>query len=305
MRTFLTLMQREWLQHRFGWSLLTLVPLGLALLVLSFGQIQVDSDAAIERVGHAFPAIVTAVAMMATTGLTFIIVAATSLILISGLARRDHQDRSVEFWLSLPTGHSSSLAAPLVTHLLVAPAAALFIGLAGGWLFSLVVVTRLAGLPAWLALPWGDIVIAVTAMLARVLVGLPLAVLWAAPLVLAQVLANAYFKRWGLPVLLLLLAAAGLLVDRWLGLGSLSQLIGDVLRNAAQALVTSGNYSMEPRSAEGVFQGLRQIPGWALADLAGAVRALASPLFAGCLATAAAMFALLVDWRRRGAGAAG
>jgi ABC-2 type transport system permease protein len=304
MTSFLTLMQREWLQHRFGWTLLTLVPLGLALLLFSVGHLQFDQES-VERMGDAFPAIVTAVAILGGTALSFIIVALTSLILVNGLARRDHQDRSIEFWLSLPIGHSSSLAAPLLMHLLVAPAAALFVGLAGGWLLSLVVVTRLSGFSAWLALPWGDIVAAVAAMLARVMLGLPLALLWVAPLVLAQVLANAYFKRWGLPVLLLLLVAGGLLVDRWLGMGSVSQLIGSVLRHAGQALVATGNYKLNPESAQGAFQGLRHIPGWALNDLAGALRAVASPLFAGCLLSAAALFALLVDWRRRGAGAAG
>jgi hypothetical protein len=304
MKTFLTLMQREWLQHRFGWAMLTLVPLGLALVLFTVGQIDIDQDS-IDRVGDAFPAMVTAIALVGGTAVTFIIVAMTSLILVNGLARRDHQDRSIEFWLSLPTGHASSLAAPLVTHLLVAPAVALLLGAAGGWLLSLVVVTRLSGLGAWLALPWVDIAVGTTAVLARMLVGLPLAVLWAAPLVLAGVLANAYFKRWGLPVLLLLLATAALVVDKWLGLGSLSLLLGDVLRHAAQALVATGSYKLDSESARGVFEGFRQVPGWALADLGGALRDLVSPLFLGCLLTAAALFALLVDWRRRGAGAAG
>jgi hypothetical protein len=304
MKTFLTLMQREWLQHRFGWSLLTLVPLGLALLLFTVGQIQIDQES-IDRVGTAFPAVVASVALVGSTMVTFIIVALTSLILVNSLARRDHQDRSIEFWLSLPTGHASSLAAPLLMHLLVAPAVALLVGLAGGWLLSLVVVTRLSGIGAWLALPWGDILTGAVAMLARLLLGLPLAVMWLAPLVLAGVLANAYFKRWGLPVLLLLVSAAALVVDHWLGLGSLTRLIAEVLRNAGQALVATGSYKLESDSANEVFAGLRQVPGWALADLGAALRALASPLFLGCLATAAALFALLVDWRRRGAGVAG
>ena len=303
MKTFLSLMQREWLQHRFGWALLTLVPLGLALLLLTVGQIDIEQDA-IDRVGDAFPSIVTAIALMGSTAVTFLIVGLTSLILVNGLARRDHQDRSVEFWLSLPTGHASSLAAPLVMHLLVAPAAALLLGLAGGWLLSMVVVTRLSGFGAWLSQPWGDIIVSAMALMARTLVGLPLAVLWAAPLVLAGVLANAYFKRWGLPVLLLLVGMATLLVDRWLGWGSLALTIGDILRNAGQALFAHGTYKLESDSAKGVFEGMRQVPGWALADLGAALGALLSPLFLGCLVSAGAMFALLVDWRRRGAGAA-
>jgi hypothetical protein len=304
MKSFLTLMQREWLQHRFGWSLLALLPLGLAALMFSVGQIDLGQDAA-ERVGNALPAVVTAIGLMAGMAITFVIIAATSLILVSSLPRRDHQDRSIEFWLSLPTSHTSSLAAPLLMHLLIAPAVALAVGLAGGWLVGMVVVTRLSGFGAWLALPWGDIAIGALAMLGRVLLGLPLALLWAAPLILAQMLFNAWFKRWGLPVLLLVLGIGGLLIDRWLGLGSVSRLVGEVLRHAGQALVATGTHHLKPESSQGVFEAFRLVPSWALTDLGSALRDLASPLFIGCLLSAAGLFALLVDWRRRGAGVAG
>jgi len=304
MKSFLTLMQREWLQHRFGWSLLALLPLGLAVFLLGVGEIDFGAEAS-ERVGDALPAVVTVIGLTAGMALTFIIIAVTSLILVSGLSRRDHQDRSIEFWLSLPTSHTSSLAAPLLMHLLVVPAVALGVGLLGGWLAGMVVVTRLAGFGAWLALPWGDITVAALAMLGRVIIGLPLALLWVAPLILAQMLFNAWFKRWGLPVLLLALALSGLLVERWLGLGSVSLLIGDVLRNAGQALLATGAHHLEPRSAQALFETLRTMPGWALSDLGSAFRALGTPLFLGCLLSAAGLFALLVDWRRRGAGVAG
>jgi hypothetical protein len=306
MKTFLTLMQREWLQHRFGWALLAGIPLGLALLMLSFGQIEISDDK-LERVGTALPAMVTMVSIAATPAVLFVIFGLTSLILVAGMARRDHQDRSIEFWLSLPTGHVSSLATPLLTHLLLVPAAALLLGVAGGWLVSMVLVTRLAGFSAWLSLPWADVAAAALAMLLRLLAGLPLALLWASPLILAQVMCNAWFKRWGLPVLLLSFALGGYLVDRWLGQGYVAYLLTDILRHAGQALVATGEYHIRQAtpSPEGVYDSLRQVPGWALRDLGGAVRALASPLFAGCVACGAALFALLVDWRRRGASAAG
>lgn len=305
MKTFLTLVQREWLQHRFGWSLLAGVPLVLAMLVLSVGQISISDNPA-DRFGQAFPAILAAMAIGATAAVLFGILAVTSLILVSGLARRDHQDRSIEFWLSLPTSHTVSLAAPLVTHLLLVPLAAVLVGLAGGWLVSMVLVTRLVGFGAWLALPWIDVASAALALLVRLAAGLPLAVLWAAPLILSQVLCNAYFKRWGLPVLLLTLALGGFLLDRWLGPGISANTLIDVLRHAGQALVATGEVNFQHGdSPQQLLEGLRSAPGWALADLGSALRALGSPLFAGCVALAAALFALLLDWRRRGAGAAG
>ena len=184
MDTFLTLIRREWMQHRFGWMLLVTVPLALALLGLVVGQIEFDSETA-EKVGPAFPTLLGMIAMTAGTVVTFTILGATSLLLLTGLARRDHADRSVEFWLSLPTSHTASLAAPLVTHLLLVPAAALVVGLVGGWVISGALVTRLTGFGSWLALPWADLLLAGIALVLRIMAGLPLAVLWAAPLLLA------------------------------------------------------------------------------------------------------------------------
>lgn len=303
MNIFLTLIRREWLQHRFGWALLALVPLALVLLVLPFGHIQFDTDPG-ERLGPAFP---TSVAMNSLTGGAigiFGILSATSLILLTGLARRDHGDRSVEFWLSLPTSHSASLAAPLLTHLLLVPAAALLVGLFGGWLVSAVLVTRLSGFGSWLALPWGDLAVAALAFTARVLAGLPLAVLWTAPLLLAVVLANAYVKRWGLPVLLLTLTLVGWALERWwLGEGAVSRTLGYVFQLAGQALLVHPQSFQPNHSAEGL-EALRMLPGFLAEDYLLTLKGLLSPLFAGCVLAAAAMFALLVDWRRRGASAA-
>ncbi len=302
MNTFTTLIRREWLQHRFGWILLVAIPLGLALLGLSIGQIELDSDHA-ARIGPAFPTMLAMAALTAGTVITFMILSATSLILITGLARRDHADRSIEFWLSLPTSHTASLAAPLVTHLLLVPAAALVVGLLGGWLVSIVLVTRLASFGEWLAMPWGDLLLAGAALVLRLMAGLPLALMWAAPLLLAVVLANAYLKRWGLPVLLLAVTIGGLVLDRWLGDGVVTQTLNSVLRHAGQSIFAANPQTLNGESSGEVFGALKQVPAWALEDFGSALRMLVSPLFVGCLLTGAAMFALLLDWRRRGASA--
>jgi ABC-2 type transport system permease protein len=303
MDTFLTLIRREWMQHRFGWMLLVTVPLALALLGLVVGQIEFDSETA-EKVGPAFPTLLGMIAMTAGTVVTFTILGATSLLLLTGLARRDHADRSVEFWLSLPTSHTASLAAPLVTHLLLVPAAALVVGLVGGWVISGALVTRLTGFGSWLALPWADLLLAGVALVLRIMAGLPLAVLWAAPLLLAVVLANAYLKRWGLPVLILGLVIAGVVLDRWLGEGATAMTLGAVLRAAGLSLFAGSSQVMNGESSAEVYAALKAVPAWALGDYAVALRQLASPLFAGCVLSAAGLFALLLDWRRRGASAA-
>jgi len=302
MNSFMTLIRREWMQHRFGWSLLLLVPLALTLLALAFGTVEIGDEE------HSTPPqllapLLTLAAVMGTMVASFGILSQTSLFLITGLARRDHADRSVEFWLSLPTSHSASLGAPLLTHLLLVPAAALVLGLAAGLLVSALVVTRVLGFEAWLALPWASVLPATTAVLLRVLAGLPLAVMWLSPLLLAVVLADAWLKRWGLPVLLLggLLVAVAL--ERLLGDGVVGNALRELFGHAREALfaATPMNMGGGPERVQAV---MRVLPGWALQDYGAALKALLQPMFLVCMALSAALFAALVDWRRRGASAA-
>ncbi|MDO9072750.1 MAG: hypothetical protein Q7U73_05750 [Rubrivivax sp.] len=302
MNKLLPLMQREWLQHRFGWMLMVVVPFGIALLLLAFGQLAIDTDTA-ERVGDKLPPLL-AMASIAGSGVViFLIAGITSLIIVAGVARRDHGDRSIEFWLSLPTTHSASLAAPLLVHLLLVPALALLLGLAGGLLVSMVLVTRVVGIGAWFTLPWGDLLPAIFAVAARLLAGLPLALLWLSPLILLVVLLSAWFRRWAWVILGVGLGLGGQLLDRLFGQPLLSDVTLGLLRGAGKALVNAGEgLQMGPNQG---IDGLRLLPGWALHDFGLALRELASPLLAGGLLFAAGCFALLIVWRQRGAGATG
>jgi ABC-2 type transport system permease protein len=306
MNPILPLMQREWLQHRFAWALLALLPLGLALLAASFADIGVDVDGeTMAQVADARMAPVFALASMAaSTGLLFLILWVTSLIIISGLARRDHGDRSVEFWISLPVGHGTSLAVPLFVHLLLVPAAALVVGLLGGWLLSLVLVGRFVGLGEWFALPWGTVLVAALAVLARLMAGLVLATLWISPLIMLLILANAWFRRWGLVLLVVGMGIGGLVMDRIFGQPIVTDLVRDLFVNAGRALAGASGESMAIGRDEDPATVLGLVPGWAWHDFVAALRRLASPLLIGGLLFAGGCFALLVDWRRRGASAA-
>ncbi len=302
MNKLLPLMQREWLQHRFGWMLMVVVPFGIALLLLSFGQLAIGTDTA-ERVGNKLPPLLAMASIAGSGAVIFLIAAVTSLIIVAGVARRDHSDRSIEFWLSLPTTHSVSLAAPLLVHLLLVPAAALLLGLAGGLLVSMVLVGRVVGIGEWFTLPWGDLLPAIFAVAARLLAGLPLALLWLSPLILLVVLLSAWFRRWAWVILGVGLGLGGQLLDRLFGQPLLSELTVGLLRQARMALVHAGQgFQMGPNEGS---EGLRHLPAWALHDFGLALRELPSPLLAGGLLFAAGCFALLIVWRQRGAGAAG
>jgi hypothetical protein len=293
--TLRALVHREWLQHRLGWSLVLALPPLLALAVLVFGRIEVASP---DFQGSPLDA-ATLAALISLAGamtVSFVFMVITALLMMSGLPRRDHGDRSVEFWTSLPVGHAPALAVPMLTHLLLAPLAALALGLAAGLVISLAAVWRVADLGTWFTLPWGALVTGVGAIGLRLAAGLPLALLWLSPLLLAVMLMTAWFRRWGIVLLVVGLGLGSWLLERWFGAPLLSQLVSGWLQGAGHALVTGGQMNIGPK--DGV-ESLGALPLAALQDFGRALAALASPLLALGLALAAAFFALLVDWRRR------
>lgn len=297
MKNLVPLMQREWLQHRFGWLMMVLVPLGLALALLSFGHIQIG-DAKIERLGPGLPLAVAFFVMTAGMVTLLAIGWLASVIIASDVPRRDHADRSIEFWLSLPSTHAESFAAPLLVHLLLVPAAALLAGLAGGWVLSLVVVGRLSGVGAWLSLPWGDLALAVASLALRFAAALPLAALWLAPIMLTVMLMTALFRRWGWVVLAVGIGLGSQLLARVFGQPMLLDLIKGWLNGVARAFIAAEE-GLNFGPDEHLPFRLAELPGFLLRDFGHALQNLASPQLAGGLVLAALCFALLVQWRRR------
>jgi ABC-2 type transport system permease protein len=304
MKNLIPLMRREWLQHRFAWALLVLVPLALAVLPLIFGSLEVDGMAASGGPGD-LALMVGTLSIVISSAVIFLLLWVTSLFIALGTPRRDHADRSVEFWLSLPTGHSESLTAPLLVHLLLVPAAALLAGLACGVLVSFITVSRLASIGEWFSLPWGSIALGLMSLVARVIAGLPMAVLWLLPLLLAAMLANAFFKRWGLPVLAVGVALSSAVMNGVFGQPLLYSTLTALLRNAGLSLMGAGGSGVGITADNPPGEALSSMPGWAAHDFGASVQALASPLFLGSLAVSALLFYGLVIWRQRGAGAQG
>jgi ABC-2 type transport system permease protein len=298
MTSFKTLMRREWLQHRFGWALLAGVPLAIILPLLTVGQVDFGEDTAV-HMADSMPLFITAASLVVTVAILVGILWSASLIQMSGLARRDHADRSNEFWLSLPTGDATSLAAPLLVHLVLVPMAAVLVGLAGGLLVSVVLVTRVIDLASWFTLPWGTLLVAALAGVARLAVGIPLAMLWLAPLIMLTVLAGAWFKRWAVPVLLIAFGLAGLLFERLLGLPLVDAWAGRLFQMAGRALLATGGHGLSVEGQADLLHALRAAPGWAAGDVLRALAELAQPVFGFGLLVSAACFAVLMWWRRR------
>lgn len=298
MNRFKTLLLREWMQHRTGWLVLAGVPLVLLALGAAFGTVEFDEPH--PALGPASVALTAALLTIAATALLLQGLAWTASVIQSpGLARRDMQDRSIEFWLSLPVPHAQSLAATLTMHLLLVPCLALGVGLAGGVLLSALVVSRVAGFEAWLALPWPQIVAVAVVAALRVGVGLVLATLWLAPLILGTMAASAWLKRWGVVAVALVFGVGGVLLERVYGITWLLDAVRVLARHAAQSFLAAHQeqaVSFTFDGPAGVPAVLAGLPGLLLGDLADALLRLASPAFAVATACSLAAFALLW-WR--------
>ncbi len=298
-RTFLPLMQREWLQYRFGWALLALLPLGLALLTVGVGQFEFDDGLAAKP--QALPVLLSVIPAVIGAVVMLWVALITGFINVSGLARRDHADRSNEFWLSLPVPHSAALGVPLLVHLVLLPSVAMLLGWISGQLMAVLLVGRVAGVSALADVPWTATLAATTTMALRFLGGLPLAVLWALPVVLLIVLLNAWFKRWGWIVLAVGLGLLSLFEQFTLGQRWLLDILGQIFRRAGQSFMGAGGANISIDGGEGVAA-LLQLPAIAARDFGAAVAALASPLFVAGLLFAAGCFALLMRWRQNNSG---
>lgn len=293
------LFQREWLQHRFAWILMTVLPLLVAVLLLSAADIRFDND------GEVPPPAALAAGAMALSAMLLVALAATSgLVTTVGLARRDHADRSVEFWLSMPISHSRSLLLPMLVHLVLLPLVALALALLAGLLLALLLVWRVHGLQDGLGLSGGEVLTGILVALARVWAGWPLAVLWLSPLILLAMLAYAWLRRWGLVVLGLGLAVGASPLGTVLGYPLVPRLLDGIFTGAARSFFSAQHSeNMTGDAGEVVRSSVQQAPGWLVEDIVGSLQNLASPLFLGGLTFAALCFYGLVQWRRRGASA--
>ncbi|MDT7834672.1 hypothetical protein [Aquabacterium sp. OR-4] len=300
---FFTLMRREWLQHRIGWCVLLVAPTALMLVLGVFDrsliQVQLDDESFMVEGLHQAPAVLQALLLgLGLTAATVVLALLSLGFQLPGLARRDVQDRSIEFWRSMPSSHSQSLAATLLMHVLVLPWAALLAGALGSQLVALTAVVSAHGLGAWFDLPWTPMLAAGAALLLRAAWGLLLAALWLSPLILLTMAASAWLKRWGVPVVVAVGLAAVHLLDPRLPQPWFRPALNRLMREVVSALMTAsplqGAHVAEPAH---IVEWLPDLPAWALRDAGAALAHLASPAFVLALALGGLGFALLV-WRR-------
>ena len=294
MSRFNTLLLREWMQHHRGWLAMMLVPPLLLLVLVPFGSVEIGPG----ELGPVPALGLMLVTMFAVPAVVLGITVVALLFQTPGLARRDRQDRSIEFWLSLPTTHSASVAAPVLMHFVLVPLLALLVGAAFSYLVGGALIWKAFGVGEAFALPWGALVGVGMAGRARALLGLLLACAWVMPLLLAVMAASAWLKRWGTPVLALTLSIGHKLLATLYGVTAIGDTVVGLLINARRAMV-HGTPPSPKGGAEVAQAWLSDAPNWFFSDGLMALRDLGQPLFLFAIAASAGCFALLVLRRSR------
>jgi ABC-2 type transport system permease protein len=293
---FTWLLRREWMQHHRGWLLLALIPIGLALVLVPFSAIDFEGAPVPEA-----PLLGLLAASACIYGV-MALVAATVVFQAAGIARRDQQDRSIEFWLSLPTGHWQSVLATLLMHMVLMPLMAMLIAFVGAQLLAMAVVVKLSGVgalgellqPAWFGYN--------AAVLLRHVIGVGVAALWMSPVVLAAMAAASWLKGWGVPALVAGTVLVGVLVKQYTGHPIVSDTLTHWFTETLAALMplARGEAEAAVKDAIRAGSGLDGFAAWMWADTGVMLRDLATPALAAALVVAAIGFALVVLRRAGG-----
>ena len=287
---FSALLQREWMQHKIGWIVTLLAPPLLFLLILPFGQV--------EGVPQHMPVVMAMMGVVASMMGVLVICLISATFQLPSLARRDVQDRSIEFWLSLPASHSESIGATLLAHVVLMPLVAAVAGFGWGYLIASALALKVGGVATWMSIPWGSVISLSVPLLLRVVFGLVLALLWLAPLVMIVMNASAWLKRWGIPALAVACVLVFVILPKAYGIDTFNELLNHQWIGAMQAVINDphglGISKEQLQNVEGLSTG-----SWALPDAWAATQALASPNLIGGLVLAGAGFALLVFRRSR------
>jgi len=281
-----TLLLREWMQHKRGWLIAAFAPPLLFLAMLPFGQIQ--------GMPTEQPELIALAIVVISTCAIYAICLLVGLFQLPGLARRDTQDRSIEFWLSLPGRPSESVAATVLAHAGLAPLGGAVGGALLGVPIAMSVLTAKAGFGAALGVNWAEVLSAAAPILLRGMAGMVPLLLWLSPVIFTLMAASAWLKRLGVPLVL---------IGGGVGVAVLHKAYDIDWPLQALALLNArinGSLVHDPQALTDALKSDVNLWGWVAQDLGGTLADLATPAFLGWAAVAVAGFALVVHKRARG-----
>ncbi|MFG6460484.1 hypothetical protein ACG04Q_02800 [Roseateles sp. DXS20W] len=283
-----TLLQREWMQHKRGWLITALAPPLLFLAVLPFSDFQ--------GLPTKNPELMSIAILLISVAAVYVICLLVGLFQLPGLARRDTQDRSIEFWLSLPGRPAESVLATVLAHAWLAPLGGALIGALLGLPIAVGVLGSKMGLAHAMGTNWGEVIAAAGPVLLRGLAGTFLLTLWLAPFFLLLMAASSWLKRLGVPVVLVGVGVTVAVLYNVYDITWPLEALQGLNARINQTLIHSGPGLQEALKQEDVGS----LVNWALKDFGHALADLASLQFLGWAAIAAGAFTLVVMKRTRG-----
>jgi len=304
MNRFVTLMKREWLQHRIGWLVMmglpSLIMLGLVLIDGSGVHVQVvDGSNDLPPLAMLPVPLQTLGWVLATVVLASVFSAFSVMGQLPSLARRDIQDRSIEFWRSLPVSDAQAVGASVLMNVLALPAMAMLVAALGAVVVGALAVSLQHGFNAWLTQAWWTVLPGMLLLLLRMLLGLVLTLAWLSPLLMLTMAACAWLKRWGIPVVALGAVLSVRFVDAYLPAPVFGPIFSRLTNEALNASVAMhslrGVHFETPADMQAA---LPNLPGAVLADAGHVLSRAASPAMAAALAVAALCFWLVVLRRK-------
>jgi len=281
-----TLLLREWMQHKRGWLIAAFAPPLLFLAMLPFGHVQGLPTEHMELLALAM--------LLLSACAVYVICLLVALFQLPGLARRDAQDRSIEFWLSLPGRPSESVASTVLAHAWLAPLGGAVVGALFGIPIAMSVLGSKAGFGTALALNWGEVIAAALPLLLRGLVGTVPMLLWLAPMIFVLMAASAWLKRLGVPLVFVGSFVVTLVLHKVYSIDWPLQVLSDWNERMSHAIIN------DEHGLKAALMSDVNLWTWSLQDLGQTLAELASVQFLGWTAVAAAGFALVVMKRARG-----
>lgn len=281
-----TLLLREWMQHKRGWLIAAFAPPLLFLAMLPFGHV---TGLPTEQ-----PELVSLAMLVVSACVGYAICLLVALFQLPGLARRDTQDRSIEFWLSLPGRPSESVASTVLAHAWLAPLGGAVVGTLFGLPIAMSVLTAKADFGMAMSVHWGEVIAAAAPILLRGLAGTVPLMLWLAPVIFTLMAASAWFKRLGVPLVFVGGGVAVAVLFKAYDIVWPLEALQGLNAHINQSLIHNANGLKDALMSDA------NLWTWLMQDLGGTLSELASLQFLGWMAVAAAGFALVVAKRSRG-----
>jgi ABC-2 type transport system permease protein len=194
LRMFVTLVRREFWEHRALW----MAPLAVAGLLLicalpTHGAFQINVDDGVQALDPQHKAVLFALALWGLSVPHYLVMIIVLNFYLIDCLYAERKDRSILFWKSLPVSDEATVASKLFVGLIVVPVGTFVVALVTSLLFAAIWNLRASfGHSPDLVL-WDTVALFKVQIL--MLLGLMVSILWYAPLVACLVLASAWVRR--------------------------------------------------------------------------------------------------------------